>query len=423
MARPTPLWIALFASVLAMAGCGRPDGLGAISSQPERAAISAATRASSRFVVSATIKGRNWDRIERLTSTYKDFPVEQARPNGRQRDPELVEAFGTATPPSRDSLLHYARGWKSGSGTPILLVHGVMVDANTSWHAPHDQEGLAPYLSGKGKRVFALTFAHRHGDNLLWAEQVASAVSRIRAVTGASEVDLVAHSKGTVAARAYASGVRHSWMAPYGQDVRRLVMLGGPHLGIDFAFRHPIVNYGLFPEQDDRLRNAPMSWTRMLVMGLWVDTRPLSLMTDAGNYFPGQAQILYRWDQEYPLPTTEQDWYTTYHGGRGFVSESAGIDQAIAQGGRFIDRLRKHPLDGGIELAVLAGDRPTLKGIYNENTGPSDGVVFVKSATHTSDMTRAGATLLAKDVLPLNHMELIYAPQAKRWLLDILDRP
>lgn len=422
MALPKYLRIALIASVLAMAGCGRPDGPVAFDVSSGASSSSFEARQASRYTLSASRPGKNWARIERLSAKAPEFPQEKARPNGRQRDPELVDAFGTPMPSSRDVLLHYARGWERGEGTPVLLVHGVLVDANTSWHDPHGKEGLAPYLSSKGKRVFALTFAHRHGDNLLWAEQIAWAISRIREVTGAKEVDVVGHSKGTVAARALVSGLRHPWMTPYGKDVRRLVLLGGPHLGIDFSFRHPLVNYGLYPEQDERLRNAPLSWTKMLVMGRWIDTSPLSLMTDAGNYFPGQSQILYRWDDVYPLPMYEQDWYTTYHGGRGLVSESAGIAKAIAQGGHFIDRLRKNPLDPGVELAVLAGNSPDLKGVLNETTGPADGVVFVKSATHTEDMTRKGARLIAKDVLPLNHMALIYAPSAKSWLLDVLDK-
>lgn len=418
-----PLRIALCVSLVALSGCGRVDAFGALGVEAAPQASSVAQSSAKRHVVSATIQGKNWERIERLTHTYAKFPVENARENGRQRENELIESFGTERPPSRDVLLHYATGWKKGKGTPVLLVHGVMVDANTSWHDPHGKEGLAPYLSGQGKRVFALTFAHRHGDNLLWAEQIAQAIARIREVTGAESVDLVAHSKGTVAARALVSGVRHDWMTPYGKDVRRLVLLGAPNLGLDFPFRHPLVNYGLYPEQDQRLRNAPMSWTKMLVMGRWIDTSPLTLMTDAGNFFPGQSQLLYRWDDVYPLPMGEQDWYTTYHGGRGFVSESAGIDRAIAQGGHFIDRLRKHPVDPGVSLAVLAGDQPDLAGVLNELTGPSDGVVFLKSALHTEDMTRGGARLIKRDVLNVNHMELIYAPAAKAWVRDALERP
>lgn len=422
MAHPNIFWIALFASVLAVTGCGRPEGPDGLSFGTSGAPAALGARQTSAFKLSATMPGRNWDRIERLTATTREFPAERMRPNGRMRDPELIQAFGTATPPSRDMLLHYAHGWKSGKGTPVLLIHGTLVDANSAWIAPHDKEGLATYLSERGKRVFAVTFAHRHGDNLLWAEQIAHALARVREVTGASEIDLVAHSKGTVAARALVSGVRYPWMSPYAKDVRRLIVLGAPNLGLDYPFRHPLVNLGLYPEQDDRLRNAPMSWTKMRVMGVWIDTAPLTLMKKGGDYFPGQAQLLYRWDDVYPLPTYEQDWYTTYHGGQGFVSVSPGIDAAIAEGGHFIDRLRKHPLDPGIQLAVLAGDKPDLAGVLNETTGPSDGVVFLKSSTHTADMTKAGARVIAQKVLPLNHMELIYAPSAKSWIGTVLAR-
>jgi hypothetical protein len=132
--------------------------------------------------------------------------------------------------------------------------------------------------------------------------------------------------------------------------------------------------------------------------------------------------MLYRWDKTYPLSKLEPDWYTTYHGGQGLISVSPGIDKAIAEGGDFIDQLRAHPLDKGVELASLAGDQATMKNILNEKTGPSDGVVFVKSATHTDDMVKGGAKLLANDVLPHNHMELVYAPKAKAWVVNQLKR-
>lgn len=415
------IWSCLLLCLLAAAGCGTAVRLEA----PGAAGVAAQvqqTPSPPRYVVTKTITARKWERIERLSSTYEGFPIEHSRPNGRQTDPEIVAAFGTATPPSHDVLLHFAPGWDRSAGTPVLLVHGVIHEATSSWIEPHGQEGLARTLANDGFRVFALTYAHRHGDNLLRAEQIANALHRVRAVTGVRQVDVVAHSQGTVAVRALASGVRLPWMTPYRQDIRRLVMVAGPHLGLDYTFRHPLVNLGLYPEKDDPLRNAPMSWSRMLVPGRWVDTSEQTLYTDAGNYFPGQAQILYRWDRVYPLPTTEPDWYTTYYGGQGFTSYSSGIDRAIAQGGHFIEELRRHPLDRSLELAVLAGDRPTLTTAFNETSGPSDGLVFVKSATATDDMTAGGARLLAKEVLPLNHMELIYAPQAKAWIRDILRR-
>ena len=166
-----------------------------------------------------------------------------------------------------------------------------------------------------------------------------------------------------------------------------------------------------------------MSWARTLVGGLWVNTDPYSLYDKGGNHFPGQAQMLYRWDEVYPLSQVGPDWRTTYHGGRGLVSVSRGIDRAIEQGGHLMARLREAPLDAGIELAVLGGDKADRPFFLNEFTGPSDGLVFVKSAMHTEDMTRGGARLLAAEVLPVNHGQLVYKSIAKRWIADVLRRP
>lgn len=421
MARIPTRLVSLLAGALLAAGCGlqgQPLLAGAQANGPV-----AASAAGSRYTITKVGgKSQHWAKLERLSSTYTRFPVEHARPNGRQTDPEIVAAFGTEMPASRDAVLHYASGWDTGKGTPVLLVHGSILDATAEWVSPHGKEGLVKTLTDRGFRVFAVTFAHRHGDNYLWAEQIANAIARVKEVTGAKEVDVVAHSKGTVAARAYASGVKLSWMQPYHHDIRKLILLGGPHLGIDFAFRHPLVNLGLYPEKDETLFNAPMVWTHMIAFGVWTDTSKLTLWKDGGNYFPGQSQMLYKWDKTYPLPKLEQDWYTTYYGGKGFISESRGIDAAIEEGGHFIDQLRAHPLDKDIQLATLAGDQATMANILNETSGPSDGVVFVKSATHTDDMTKGGAKLLDKKVMELNHMDLVIAPQAKNWVADILSR-
>lgn len=409
----------LAAASLVLAACGHavPSARGL-----EAQALSAAAKRGEPFQVTKTTQGSNWDRIERLTSTYGDFPVEHMRPNGRQVIAEIVNGFGAAMPPSSQVLLHYGKSWQKNTGVPVLLVHGAIVDADTSWVKTYDgSQGLLPSLEAAGRRVFAVTFAHRHGDNQLQAQQIANAIARIKAVTGSDQVDVVAHSKGVIAARALASNMLLPWMTPYRSgDIRRLVLVAGPNLGLDFTFRHPLVNYGLYPEQDDRDHNGPMSWTKMLYMGQWIDTSSQTIMTDSGNFFPGQDQMLSRWDKTYPLPVNEQDWYTTYNGGTGFTSVSPGIDKAITQSGHFMDRLRQHPLDSKIQLSVLAGDSATLPGVLNENTGPSDGLVFVKSATATDDMTAGGAKLVDTQVMHLNHIGLITDPKAKAWIADQL---
>jgi hypothetical protein len=42
--------------------------------------------------------------------------------------------------------------------------------------------------------------------------------------------------------------------------------------------------------------------------------------------------MLARFDSTYGVDQTQDDWYTTYYGGTGFISTSKGIQQAIGAG-------------------------------------------------------------------------------------------
>lgn len=410
-------WGLLLATSLMLGGCGVSPRLGAPVTS-----TAAQTAANTPFRVVRTATPTDWARIECLESTLPGFPNERMRPNGRHRNADIVKAFGSATPPSKRVLLHYMPGWdRQDTRPPVLLVHGTVVDATNCWlKTSSGRTGLATTVAASGRRVFAVTFANRHSDNHLWAQNLNDAIARIREVTGATQVDLVAHSKGAMGARVLASNVRYPWMSPFHGDIRHLVLVGAPLDGIDFTFRHSIIGYGLFPEKDETVFNAPIAWTRMLVNGFWADSSAVSIYANYGNYFPGQAQMLRRWDKEYPLNPTEPDWYSTYHGGQGLLSQSEGIDQAIAESGNYMAMLQAHPLDPRVALAVAAGDHADIEGIHNEHTGPSDGVAFLKSASAVKPLIAGGAKLLANQTLPVNHMGLIADPAAQRWILDQL---
>jgi hypothetical protein len=365
----------------------------------------------------------DWERVELHEDPNPIFAREPFVEASRRSAPEIRAAFdGDAEPPSSRFLLHAARGWDRADDPlpPVLLVHGAVVDATRSWGKGGFQgragDGLAAHLAARGRRVFAITFAHPHGDNWQESEQVANAIARVRKLTSAPKVDLVAHSKGGVAARLYCSNLRKPGMTAYRGDVRRLALLGCPNDGIDVAFAYPNLNFWIIANH----ASGPLSFTDALVYGTWTDLRRQALYAppEGAGCFAGQAQMLKRWDTVYGLShdPAQFDVETTYKGGRGQVSRSLGIDRAIQDGGDLMARLEKTGVDRRIELALLAGTKPNLLGFVGERRGPSDGLCLVRSALATDGLSRKGARVLRRDALYLSHLELVYAAPALRWI-------
>ncbi|HBP17258.1 MAG TPA: acetyltransferase [Planctomycetes bacterium] len=368
---------------------------------------------------------KRWAKTERLDDPHPKMKQEKFIPLVAHHDPELAEDFGSKTPSSRYSLLHYAKGIEEAdqSKTPVLLVHGAGLTSNHCYaDKPIEQPypGLAARLIADKIPTFALTFSHIHGDNYLQAEQVANAIARIRHVTGAKKVDLVAHSKGGVSTRIYVSSAGHEWMTKFREDVRRYVMLGTPNLGIDVSFAYPNLNYWILEHKSP----APMSWLNGLYYGKRIDWSDRTLY-GPDSPFPGQAQLVERWDQRYGRTTSKGqfDVDSTYDGGKGLVSHSLGIDRAIKDGGHCIARLQKKPVHKSVELAVLAGSHSWVMGLVGERRGPSDGLLLVESAFATEPMEKDGAKLIRKDLRRFNHLELVYHPRANDWVAETLAMP
>ncbi len=397
------------------------SALGAIAATLTLLPLTALATGSFDPAAAQRVPSARWERTERLVDPDPHMIAERFIPLVEHKLPEIVAAFaGDPSPPSSTFLLHYTRGWdRPTNGVPVLLIPGAGVTANHCY-ADHPFEqpypGLAAHLAATGRAVFAITFAHTHGDNVLQAEAVADAIARIKHVTGAALVDLVAHSKGGMAARIYLSDAGLAWTTRYRGDVRRYVMLGTPNGGLDFPFAYPNLTYSILAKSTP----APLVWTQGLYWGRWVRWRERTLY--AGGAFPGQSQMLRRWDARYGRTGAlgQADPVTTYEGGRGLVSVSLGIDQAIQDGGDFMRRLRAKPVASGVELAVLAGSRNVIMNQVGERRGPSDGLLFVASALDVAPMLRGGARLVRLDLLELNHLELVYAPAANVWVVDAL---
>jgi len=328
-----------------------------------------------------------WDRVERhvdgdtVLFLAEDFAPGWEWDDDSPASPHIATAFGSATPLSDTFLLHFAPGWALAEALhPVLLVPGAGASA-TGVMVP-----LARFLAAQGRSVFAVTFAHPHGDCYQQAEQLANAIARVQQVTGRDVVDVIGHSKGAIAAAIYLSndgttdwgsgdddrGGRYtSRGTPFRGDVRRFVAAGAPLGGADSAFRwtsaHMATGWGGDPL-------VPSAWQTFYPYTtasplIFEDLRAVDLWPEEGDAFPGQAQLLRAWDGEYALPGSDvalgvyalqQDWWTTYHGGLGFYSYSPGIEDAVTSTGGLLDKLHSAGIDPGVELAVVAGTNPLI---------------------------------------------------------------
>ena len=328
-----------------------------------------------------------WDRVERHVDAdtvlfqAEDFAPGWSWDDASPASPHIATAFGGSTPHSGTFLLHFAPGWAlADSPHPVLLVPGAGASA-TGVMVP-----LARFLAAQGRSVFAVTFAHPHGDCYQQAEQVANAIARIQEATGQDVVDVIGHSKGAIAAALYLSndgttdwgsggddrGARYaSRGTAFRADVRRFVAAGAPLGGADSAFRwtstHMITGWGSDPL-------VPSAWQTFYPYTtvsplIFDDLRAIDLWPDEGDAFPGQAQLLRAWDDEHLLPgadaamgvyAIQQDWWTTYHGGLGFYSYSPGIEDAIDTAGGLLDKLHAAGVDSSVEVAAVAGGNPLI---------------------------------------------------------------
>ncbi len=426
---------------------------------------------------------RLWSAIERHEDPDRtlfgrgEYNSVTAWPDAASWAPYIADCFGTPTPHTSSFLLHVGPSAAVASGTPILFVPGAGDNGSRGFITMAWHEDIL------GRPVYALTFAHPHGDVYQQAEQVADAIARIKARTGATVVDVVAHSKGGIAASIYASngggaqwdgGAYDSVGTPYQGDIRRLVLIATPLTGIDTAFRWTMGNY-LSLDADSAF--SPSAWDSYYPYGTatsWVseDLSGQDFLAEDGDLFPGHRQMYAR-QSSHPLPGSlswlglysyQPDWYTTYEGGYGYYTHSAGIDAVVEAGGGVLAALSQNGIDPSVEIFLLAGNNPVMPNGYDdwatanfgeawaelgaaqrdtwadivasavgegmmaqglseeelqgvlsgalvigEITGESDGLVFVDSASAGTRLTGRGASIVDSHVANLSHLDLLYA--------------
>lgn len=365
----------------------------------------------------------DWSKVERWKDNRQLFKEEDYPPDGRgDQDGQRLTFFnGVKKPHSSRFLLYYGQNYETNPiSTPVLLVHGANDNADRAWANPNElgsfgcgafscpDTGLMQSLVHKGYKVFAINFPHKQGDNYYSAQQIHDAISIIKNITGESKVDVIGWSKGAFAARMYASSVKKPGGTDYANDIRKLILIGNPNKGFDYIFRHGWShNAAIFPGCGGQV-NAPSPHTKMVCYGLWHNHPELSIFnTNSGDFFPGQKQMLAKWDSTYALPTYEQDWYTTYYGGQGFYTKGNGIDAAIDQGS-LVETILEAGIPSSVETYLLSGNRNDIPTVHNEHTGPSDGVVFIQSAASTEGIGNTAGNAIIRH----NHLELGWASDA-----------
>ncbi|TFB13916.1 lipase [Filobacillus milosensis] len=372
-----------------------------------------------------------WSHVERWSDSNPMFKAEDYPPDGRgnQEGQRLTFFNNVQAPHSSKFLLYYANKYDTNSKeVPVLLVHGANDNADRAWANPNEMgsygcgsyscpdTGLMQELVSDGHKVFAINFGHKQGDNYYWAEHIHNAIQIIKDETGSNTVNVIGWSKGAFAARMYGSSVIKDGGTEYQDDINKLMLIGNPNKGFDYVFRHGWShNFSIYPECGGTV-NAPSPHTEMVCYGLWRSHDELSIyITDEGNFYPGQTQMLARWDGVYSLPMNEQDWYTTYYGGQGYYTYGFGIDHAINEGS-LVDDIITAQIPNSIESYLLAGNQNDIPTIHNEHTGPSDGVVFITSATSEEGIGQVSGN----KVISHNHLELGWVnaamTQIKSWL-------
>ena len=395
-----------------------------------------------------------WAKVERWKDSQNQGFIQEDRfsldMRAAQNGPRLGYFADDPVPHSSVFILYYAPGWDAAKqATPVLLIHGAD-QADRAWANPGElgdygcgqktcpNTGLMQSLVAEGYGVYAISFAHVHGDNFFWAEQIHNAIRVIRDRTQAPKVDLIAWSKGTMPARMYASSLTRPWGTKFQDDVRKIVLIGGPNLGMDYSFRYGTALNGSVAIDYGGKNHAPLPHDELYINFKWVERAEYGIFKSAkGDNFRGQLQSVARWDAKYPLTGVANfglgefmvgDSESTYVGEanakvKGVYARGKGIDAAIAQGS-IIQDIIGAGVPAGVETYLLCGDidlkdsTKMLTGVPNEISGPSDGVVFIESCSAKDGIGNLADTA----ILPWNHLQLGWHDDAVTQMLTWLGK-
>lgn len=411
------------------------------------AATAGSASATSSTSVEETYESpeNDWDKVERIYDSDEGFSATDWPGEDDRMDQfgQRKTFFGNvARPASGRFLLYYGEDWSTNTKeTPVLLVPGAFSEPDGTWANPSASRlgcgvaeescpstGMMQQLASENYKTFAVGFNNGAGDNYNWAEVIYDAIQRVKEVTESEEVDVVAWSKGTVAARMYVSSMKKSWGTSYAGDVRRLVLMGGLGGGWDWIFRHGREpSYLVYPECSGGTFQplGATAHTGLWCGGLVNDVHfELSVYKTAtyGDPFVGIRQMLRKLTSSHALGIIDLDYWSTYYGGWGTLlgSYSNGINYALEQSpGSVIDDLRNtNTVPESIDTYLLCGTENDIPYPWHNEVSTSDGTIFTDSCddeTGIGNVPEGGNVHVAR-----NHLELPWdsatSSQIESWL-------
>ncbi len=130
--------------------------------------------------------------------------------------------------------------------SPVVLVHGTLLDQTESWNL------MAPVLERAGYCVFALDYGNRGtGPIPQSAGELAAFIGRVLKATGAERVSIVGHSQGGMMPRYYLEfmgGTAH---------VDKLIGLAPSNHGTTLPVAGPVGQYGDCPACSEQVAGSP----------------------------------------------------------------------------------------------------------------------------------------------------------------------
>ncbi|MEU0656019.1 esterase/lipase family protein [Streptomyces albogriseolus] len=223
---------------------------------------------------------------------------------------------------------------------PVVLVHGTFGNSVDNWL------GLAPYLKSRGYCVFSLDygrlpgvpFFHGLGPVEKSAEQLDAYVDRVRAATGAAEVDLVGHSQGGMMPRYYLKFLGGA------AEVNALIGIAPSNHGTTLSGLTALLPY--FPGAEDLLSEATPALADQIAGSAF-----LTKLNAGGDTVPGvrYTVIATRYDQ---VVTPYRSAFLTGPNVRNVVLQdlcAVDLSEHLAIG--LIDRIAFHEVANALDPA------------------------------------------------------------------------